>query len=56
MKSCDAGAIMVLMVFINAVVIYEGLVNSTQWYWLLSLTIPLLIIAAFWHRLKKTKR
>lgn len=55
-KSSNAGAVMVLLVFVNAIILRENLVTTTQWSWLLWFTIPLLLITAFWARLRPTKR
>ncbi len=54
-ESSPAGAIIVLLVFINAIILKEGLVASPQLYWLLCLTIPLLLITAFGALRRSTK-
>lgn len=55
-KSTGAGTAMVLLVFVNAIILKENLVTTTQWSWLLWITIPLLVISAVWGRLEPTKR
>ena len=52
----EAGAFMVLLVIINAIILKENLVSSGQLYKLLWLTIPLLLVTVFRFRREMTKR
>lgn len=55
-NSSEAGAFMVLLVIINAIILKENLVSSGQLYKLLWLTIPLLLVTVFRFRREITKR
>ncbi len=55
-NSSEAGAFMVLLVIINAIILKENLVSSGQLYKLLWLTIPLLLVTVFRFRREMTKR
>jgi len=55
-KSSLTGTFMVMLVFINAVILKEGLMTSASLYGLLWLSIPLLLITVFEARRKISKR
>lgn len=55
-NNSEAGAFVVLLVFINAIILQENLVSSGQLYLLLWFTIPLLLITVFRFRREMTKR
>jgi hypothetical protein len=44
-KISSGGVISALQIFLNAIIIREGFVSNPQWYWLLIITIPVLIIS-----------
>lgn len=54
-ESSHTGAPIVLLVFINAIILKEGLVSSPGLNWLLCLTVPLLLITAIRSRRRRTK-
>lgn len=39
-----SGMLLVLLVIVNALVMRAGLTRSTGWYWVLCITLPLLLI------------
>ncbi len=55
-NSSEAGAFVVLLIIINAIILKENLVSSGQLYKLLWLTIPLLLVTVFRFRREITKR
>ena len=36
-----------LLIVLNAIVLEQGFISDEKWYWLLLITIPLLLIALF---------
>ena len=54
-KCSDAGALLVILVFINVIILKEGFTSSSGSYWLLCLTVPLMVIATVWNRRQTTK-
>ncbi|MEO5946426.1 MAG: hypothetical protein ABIP79_06380 [Chitinophagaceae bacterium] len=55
-NSTISGALMALLVFINVIILKESIVTVKELYWLLWLTIPLLLITIFRFRRKTTQR
>lgn len=55
-NSSEAGAFVVALVFINAIILKENLVSSGQLYKLLWLTVPLLLVTVFRFRQGITKQ
>ena len=39
-----SGMVLVLLVILNAIVLRAGLTKNTGWYWVLCVTLPLLLI------------
>jgi hypothetical protein len=51
------GTLVVLFVLINAVILRSGFVVHNKWYWLLALTVPLLLrVVILWRREKSCSR
>lgn len=46
--------IVLIFVLLNAIILETALVNNEQWYWLLLITLPLLLLAIF--RNTKTRK
>jgi len=40
-----AGMVLIVLVFLNSVILETALTYNTNWYWLLVITLPLLIIS-----------
>ena len=49
-KVSVGGATLPLLLLLNAIVLEEGWVANKSWYWLLALTMPLLITAIIFNR------
>lgn len=56
-KNCSpAGVYILLLVLVNTILLKENLFTTSSWYWVLYLTIPLLLVAAFRMWRSTTKR
>lgn len=54
-KGSGAGVILLSLVFTSAIILKEGLTSSARFYWLLCLTVPLMLITILWKRRHTTK-
>jgi hypothetical protein len=49
-KVSGDGAIALLFLLANAIVLENGFVQDKGWYWLLLLTVPLQVVSLYAHR------
>lgn len=46
-KKTEGKPMVLLLIVLNAIVLEQGFISDEKWYWLLLITIPLLLIALF---------
>ena len=46
-KKTEEKPMVLLLIVLNAIVLEQGFISDEKWYWLLLITIPLLLIALF---------
>ena len=51
-KVSTSGAIVSFIIVLNAIVMERGLVAGQQWYWLLIITVPALVVSFIFLRKK----
>ena len=53
-KVSASGAIVSFIIVLNAIVMERGLVAGQQWYWLLIITVPALVVSFIFLRKKSS--
>ena len=57
-KTKDVSAnemVMLLLIFLNAVIVKVAFVRTSNWYFALIVTVPLLLVSVYYSREKKQK-